>query len=442
MDKRNNLRYLLIAINVSLLSFWWGYQLGLSSIDDFKKFSFVFPIGAIGGSLISSMMAKCIGRLRLFSFCALFGLIASGLEAIRVETAITMSRFACGIVAGIISSYVPIYLSEITPREYVGRPAVINQTFITLGLFAAACMSKLSDDFYYFIILFPNFFSILGVVGMWTVFKYESPVYLWMTNRKDAAVKLIKKLANDSIMSAAEISEKEPSVIESERLNSTTELIRNPLVRRILLLTMTLSFFQQFTGINDILVYSELELLNDYTSIVLLGVGTVSAFITIYFIDRLKRLTLLKIGAVGMFLADILILVIWNKQVESYLAIVFIIFFETSIGPVMWLYISELASPVSMGISTACNWAGVLAISLLSSISANISHDTSENMRRGMYGVYCADCIFVLYSQIFVLAQFYLIETHDVALQDLERKFLSKSEIESKSFHSDELSRT
>jgi hypothetical protein len=77
MEARSNSVYLFIAINTSLLSIWWGYQLSLIFYDVFSKYAYVFPSAAIGGSLISTMLAKCTGRLSLFTICSAVGLAAS-----------------------------------------------------------------------------------------------------------------------------------------------------------------------------------------------------------------------------------------------------------------------------------------------------------------------------------------------------------------------------
>lgn len=175
-------------------------------------------------------------------------------------------------------------------------------------------------------------------------------------------------------------------------------MMNNSVVRKILFLTMALSIMQQFTGINNVLVFSvksfsqQLEV--KYARVFLSGLASLFAFISIFFIDckphsGYKRLTLLKVGALGMLGCNLVILAIWNSYMEVwYLSIAFLFFFEASVGSVMWLYISELTSPVNMGISTACNWAGVLMISL-------ISYYDDDTFRRVIWGLYCADCFMV-----------------------------------------------
>jgi hypothetical protein len=83
MEARSKSVYLIIAINTSFLSLWWGYQLSLSLFAVFSEFRYVFPSAAIGGSLISTMLAKCTGRLNLFTICSAVGLVASALVRCR-----------------------------------------------------------------------------------------------------------------------------------------------------------------------------------------------------------------------------------------------------------------------------------------------------------------------------------------------------------------------
>lgn len=290
--------------------------------------------------------------------------------------------------------------------------------------------------FSYYFVLFPCAFSLISVAGMWTCLRYESPVYLWLTNRKEAANRVMKQLANESVGSYTvkrnqDLTENEQSVVSVDKQNTTTELLNNPFVRRILLFTMALSLMQQFTGINDVLIFSvesvSSEIPFKYAKILFSGCAFLFSFMTIFFIDRkpypgVNRLTLLKVGAVGMFVCNVLILSVWHTVTEiSYLSIVFLLFFETSIGPVMWLYISELATPVNMGISTSANWFGVLLIAM-------ISGSNNEDLRRCMYGVYCLDCILVRTRQVFVLAQWFLIETLSVTNQDLEKRFYPRED--------------
>jgi hypothetical protein len=152
---------------------------------------------------------------------------------------------------------------------------------------------------------------------------------------------------------------------------------------------MAVSFMQQLTGVNDISVFSSSfvsQVPSRLAQMMLNGLALVFTSMMILLIDRevylgCRRLTLLKVGAVGMFVCNLLVVSLWDQYFDmSYVSIVFLLFFETSIGPVMWLYISELGTPRSMGVSTACNWLGLLIVSL-------VSLANNQLCRRVMYGV-------------------------------------------------------
>jgi hypothetical protein len=318
---------------------------------------------------------------------------------------------------------------EVTPQDLVGRPGVINQVCITFGIFLESCLALLqgSQGFAFYFCLIPNLFPLIAILGMKTWLKFESPVYLWVSHRKACAANVIRRLAGERVdISSGQPSEYPQSVIESTSSQGSTLLLKNPLVQRILVLTMALSVMQQFTGINYALVFSVNSATyaeEDLARVILSGCAVLFSLATVFFIDctlytDFSRLTLLKVGAVGMFACNVVILSIWDSYDKSYLTFVFLFFFETSIGPVMWLYISELASPISMGIATACNWLGVLLISLISLVN-------NDDFDRAMYGVYCLDCILVRTPQIVVFARYFLIETSSRDSRDIESRMLS-----------------
>jgi MFS family permease len=331
-------------------------------------------------------------------------------------------------VTGIVSSYVPIYcksqlVSEVTPPHYVGKPGAINQTFITLGIFIQSVIALLADrpGFEYFLCLAPDLFTLTSSLAMWTCLNYESPVYLWTSNQKEAALRTIRRLANEP-----EDSFKAPDWSMSEIKDTTTVSEtekKSQLIRKVLLRTMALSFMQQLTGINDILLLSPAlinQLPSSLAQVMLKGCAVLFASLMILFIDckvnlGCRRLTLLKVGAVGMFVCNLSVVSLWDQYFNmSYVSIAFLLFFEISIGPVMWLYISQLGTPRSMGVSTACNWLGLLIMSLVSLADNQVS-------RRVMYGVYCMSCI-----GIFVLAQFFLVETLKSDIHDIEHNLMPK----------------
>jgi hypothetical protein len=67
------------------------------------------------------------------------------------------------------------------------------------------------------------------------------------------------------------------------------ELVTNPVVRKILFLTMALSIMQQFTGVNDVLVFSVGSFSHNfevkYARVLLSGCASLFAFASIFFID-------------------------------------------------------------------------------------------------------------------------------------------------------------
>jgi hypothetical protein len=57
-------KYNSVILNTCVFSFWWGFQFGLSAFGLFSQHSYVFPLSAAAGSLISGFFADSVSRLK------------------------------------------------------------------------------------------------------------------------------------------------------------------------------------------------------------------------------------------------------------------------------------------------------------------------------------------------------------------------------------------
>lgn len=67
-------------------------------------------------------------------YADIVAIVASICMMIADKYIITIFRFVTGIVAGINSTLVPIYVKEMSPVSVSGLTGSITQTFINLGL--------------------------------------------------------------------------------------------------------------------------------------------------------------------------------------------------------------------------------------------------------------------------------------------------------------------
>jgi MFS family permease len=132
------------------------------------------------------------------------------------------------------------------------------------------------------------------------------------------------------------------------------EPLFNGKYNRMIFLAVTIGMFNQLSGINAILYYSNYIFASagfssNSAALQTVGVGLVNllaTFLGMSLIDKLGRKTLLLIGAVGMTVALAGVAAIFYTHAHQallvWLLVLFIVFFAISQGSVIWVYIAEV----------------------------------------------------------------------------------------------------
>ena len=137
--------------------------------------------------------------------------------------------------------------------------------------------------------------------------------------------------------------------------------------------------FHEITGINVILVYSNIILKNilgtkdtGFTArtgtYAISVVNAVSSFMSIYFLRNFGRKTLLFYGHIGIFIAHFLVAVFTITGADyGVLAMIcfFLFAYQTTSGCVAWLYAAETCCDVSLAASLNTLWGTILVLSLI-----------------------------------------------------------------------------
>ena len=133
---------------------------------------------------------------------------------------------------------------------------------------------------------------------------------------------------------------------------------------------------QQLTGINAIIFYSNqifqvrgLSQIDKTLLTILVGfVNMVTTVTALIFVDKLGRKFLNQIGSIGMCLAMFIISLFeyysWSVLYKFILILVFIGFFESSLGPVGFIYASEVMIDKVLGFSMLQNWILVIIVGI------------------------------------------------------------------------------
>ncbi|CAI0426352.1 unnamed protein product [Linum tenue] len=351
------------------------------SLAEYSVFGSILTFGAMIGAITSGPLSDLLGRkgaMRLSSAICAAGWLAIYLA--KGAEALDIGRLATGYGMGVFSYVVPVFISEIAPKNLRGALATLNQVMICGG----ASVSFIIGTF-----LTWRALALTGLVpcaillfGLHLI--PESPRWLAKTgHEKDFEVALQKLRGNDADISeeAAEIKE----YIETlDRLPKVKflDLFQRRYLRSVII-GVGLMVVQQFGGINGVAFYasnifkSAEHISHDRFLCCVLGQVVVTLLIT-QVIDRAGRKPLLLVAGSGLVLACMIIGLSFYLKVNE-LAIEFVPLlavtgillyigsFSAGMGAVPWVIMSEIF-PVNIkgiagGFATLVNWFGAWSVS-------------------------------------------------------------------------------
>ncbi|KAL6593787.1 hypothetical protein ACP70R_048688 [Stipagrostis hirtigluma subsp. patula] len=118
-------------------------DIGLSN-SQYGIFGSVLTIGAMAGALTSGRLADIIGRKMTMRFAAVVGLFGwLTIYLAKDAMGLYVGRVLLGYCTGVLSYVVPVFISEIAPKDVRGGLATSNQLFICSGCSAAYIIGAL-----------------------------------------------------------------------------------------------------------------------------------------------------------------------------------------------------------------------------------------------------------------------------------------------------------
>ncbi|MAY71963.1 MAG: MFS transporter [Halomonas sp.] len=391
-------------------------------------------LGCAIGAFFAGRLADRYGRRALLIVSAVFFLVSawgSGVATGSLEFVIY--RVLGGMAVGAASVMTPAYISEVAPAERRGRLATIQQVAIISGLFiafvsnyvlakiAGASTASLWFGFdawrwMFWIEMLPAAIFLLALLGI-----PESPRFLISRGRDDKATRVLVTLLGEQA-GQAKVAEIKAS-LNADHVPSLRDLINatSGKVHGIVWVGIGLAVFQQLVGINVVFYYGavlwqavgfsegDALLINVISGAVSIG----ACLIAIALIDRIGRKPLLWAGSVGMALTLCLVAYAFStaSMVEGKLALAgdmgvlallaanaYVLFFNVSWGPVMWVLLGEMfpnqVRGSGLAVSGLFQWLANFAITMTFPIMlAGIG-------LAGAYGVYA---FFAACSVVFVM---------------------------------------
>ncbi|OIW24713.1 general substrate transporter [Coniochaeta ligniaria NRRL 30616] len=369
------------------------------------------PAGSLVGSLVSSFVADRFSRkVALQISCVLWIFGSIFMCAAQNIGMLCFGRVVCGLCVGIASSIVPVYQSEIAPKEIRGRVVSLQQWAITWGIliqyfiqFGAAQVGGGPTDpnqpesafrIPWAIQMVPAFLLLVGLF----FFPY-SPRWLASKDRWEEAIQVLAKLHGNGDVNhprvLAQYQEIEEALrFEREQAISSFRALVEPRMFKRVVLGMSIQMWSQLCGMN-IMMYYIVYIMEGAqiasplaTASIQYVINVVMTLPAILYLDRIGRRPALIVGSFLMMTwlfisgalqqyygepntektrtpdnSDITWIVLNNRPVSSAIvscSYLFVASFATTWGPTSWTYPAEIfpskirAKAVSL--ATASNW--------------------------------------------------------------------------------------
>jgi sugar porter (SP) family MFS transporter len=312
--------------------------------------------GAMAGNAIAGPLSDRFGRRRVLLGTALLFVMSSLLAASATSfPGFVVARIVGGLAVGGAILIAPVYIAEIAPAEKRGSLVSLNQLMIVIGIsasfFSNYFLLELGEHNWRYMLGVQMVPALLYFVLLW--FVPESPRWLLLKGQDEAALQVLRRVAGEQ--AAQENLQQIQRSLTTKAVSRGFRGLLDSRVRLIMIIALGLAFFQQITGINAIFYYLPTIFaqagggVNDaFRQAVMVGlVNVVMTFVAIWLIDKLGRKPLLIMGIAGMALS--LFAISWAFSQESYnarlvlIAIIgFVASFAISLGPVMWVLLSEI----------------------------------------------------------------------------------------------------
>lgn len=432
----------IVAIVASLGGLLSGYDTGvISGALLFINETWVLPdtlqgflvssvlIGAVIGAATNGILADIFGRKKIIMATAVIFILGSILCAFAPNVyVLILSRIFVGFAVGIVNFVVPLYLSEVSPKNLRGTLVSLYQWAITAGILFSYFINAVFAQAVYnwrwmlFAGVVPGLVLFIGMC-----FMSDTPRWLVSKNRDDEAKKIFSKIEPD-IEPEKEIAEIKETLVDNrqEKAFRLKKWMIMPFVVGI-----GIMFAQICTGINTIIYYAptifktagfDSNLTAIYATT---GIGVVNFIMTIvavFFTDRIGRKPLLYFGLTGVMLSLFAlgtsfafagVLGSSLKWVAVGSLVTYIICFAMSLGPIGWILVSEVfplrIRGIAMSVCTVSNFA--FNFFVVGSFPV-LLHRIGGAWTFWIFGIVSILCIIFVY--------FFVPETKGISLEEIE----------------------
>lgn len=330
-------------------------------------------IGAAGAGTLSDRYGR---RTMMIVAAALFIVSAWGSGIAGTSSEFIIYRILGGLAVGAASVMAPAYISEIAPARYRGRLSSIQQVAIIAGLFIAFLSNYLIANtagsalnewlwgyeawrWMFWMELIPATIFLVALLLI-----PESPRFLVASGSSDKARSIIGRINGDA-HADHKVTEIKQSLAQDHKPRLSDILATKGIVKPIVWIGIGLAVFQQLVGINVVFYYgavlwqavgfSEGDAL--LINVISGAVSIIAVLVALSLIDRVGRKPLLFVGSIGMAVTLSLLVYCFSQAqlVDGVVSLPgniglialiaangYVMFFNGSWGPVMWVSLGEM----------------------------------------------------------------------------------------------------
>jgi MFS transporter, SP family, sugar:H+ symporter len=408
-------------------------------------------LGCAVGAALAGRLADIYGRRAMLLAAAVFFLVSawgSGIATSSLE--FIVYRVLGGLAVGAASVMSPAYISEVAPARYRGRLSTVQQVAIICGLtaaflsnyFLAEVSGSAINTFWlgyetwrwmFWVEILPAAIFFVALL-----FIPESPRFLVFKQQNEKALTVLTQLygRDTAQQKLSEINQSLAADLHKPRLSDLIDKTTGKL-RPLIWVGIGLATFQQLVGINVVFYYgavlwqsvgfSENDAL--LINVVSGAVSIAACIVSLLLVDKIGRKPILWIGSIGMTITLALCVVAFASGTldeKGHLSLsdgmgtlaliaanVYVVFFNFSWGPIMWVMLGEMFPNQIRGSGLAVaglfQWGSNFAITMTFPIML-----TSIGLA-GAYGFYS---ICAAISIVFVFK--YVHETKGIELEQMK----------------------
>ena len=400
-------------------------------------------IGCLAGALVAGPMSQRFGRKNSLIISALlFTLSAygSGLPEWMPQSVswLVVFRIIGGLGIGIASMNAPMYIAEIAPPKKRGYLVTYYQLAIVVGFFVVFLATYFIGNnnseiqnieegwrqmFWSELIPSSLFLLLLFLVP-------KSPRWLVIRGRVEEAKSILENIlsSNEADTELINIQGSLKSDNQDEKVNYFSKAILT-----IIVIGAVLSALQQFTGINAVLYYGAdiFESALGYgkedvlkQQVLLAFVNLIFTFVAMFTVDKFGRKPLIYAGSLGMIIGFSMLAFTLMQQNLGMVSLVgvlmFVGSFALSMGPVVWVVLSEMfpnrIRSLAMSVAVAVQWGANYVVSQLFPVVTGSDINNNEFWNGSL--PYFIFIIFILFIMFFTYR--FIPETKGKSLEELE----------------------